>query len=75
MEFFLDTANLDAIKKYNEWGIIDGVTTNPSLIAKEGVSLEKRIKEKGYGTKAQQRYLKAQGKKLVAVKITDKRFK
>ena len=30
---------------YASWGIIDGVTTNPSLIAKEGVSLEKRIKE------------------------------
>lgn len=45
MQFFLDTANLDDIKKYASWGIVDGVTTNPSLIAKEGVSLEKRIKE------------------------------
>ena len=45
MEFFLDTANLEDIKKYAAWGIIDGITTNPSLIAKEGVSLEKRIKE------------------------------
>ena len=45
MEFFLDTANLEDIKKYAAWGIIDGVTTNPSLIAKEGVSLEDRIKE------------------------------
>lgn len=45
MEFYIDTANLDDIKKYNDWGIVDGVTTNPSLIAKEGVSLEKRIKE------------------------------
>jgi len=45
MQFFLDTANLDAIKKYAAWGIVDGVTTNPSLIAKEGVSLEKRIRE------------------------------
>ena len=45
MEFFLDTANIDEIKKYASWGIVDGVTTNPSLIAKEGVSLEKRIKE------------------------------
>ena len=44
MQFFLDTANLDDIKKYAAWGIVDGVTTNPSLIAKEGVSLEKRIK-------------------------------
>ncbi len=45
MKFFLDTANLDAIKKFAAWGVVDGVTTNPSLIAKEGVSLEKRIKE------------------------------
>ena len=45
MKFFLDTANLEDIKKYNEWGVVDGVTTNPSLIAKEKVSLEKRIKE------------------------------
>jgi len=45
MDFYIDTANLDDIKKYNDWGIVDGVTTNPSLIAKEGVSLEKRIKE------------------------------
>ena len=45
MEFFLDTANLEDIKKYAAWGVVDGVTTNPSLIAKEGVSLEKRIKE------------------------------
>jgi transaldolase len=45
MQFFLDTANIEDIKKYSTWGIIDGVTTNPSLIAKEGVSLEKRIKE------------------------------
>lgn len=45
MKFFLDTANLESIKKYNEWGVVDGVTTNPSLIAKEGVSLEARIKE------------------------------
>jgi transaldolase len=45
MQIFLDTANLDDIKKYAAWGIVDGVTTNPSLIAKEGVSLEKRIKE------------------------------
>ncbi len=36
MKFFLDTANLDEIRKACSWGIIDGVTTNPSLIAKEG---------------------------------------
>lgn len=45
MQLFLDTANLEAIKKFAAWGIVDGVTTNPTLIAKEGVSLEKRIKE------------------------------
>ncbi len=45
MKFFLDTANLDDIKKYAAWGMVDGVTTNPSLLAKEGVNLEKRIKE------------------------------
>lgn len=45
MKFFLDTANLEAIKKLAAWGVVDGVTTNPSLIAKEGVSLEKRIRE------------------------------
>lgn len=45
MQLFLDTANLEEIKKYAAWGIVDGVTTNPTLIAKEGVSLEKRIKE------------------------------
>ncbi len=36
MKFFLDTANLDEIREAASWGIIDGVTTNPSLIAKEG---------------------------------------
>ena len=36
MKFFIDTANLDEIKEANELGLIDGVTTNPSLIVKEG---------------------------------------
>lgn len=45
MKFFLDTADLELIKKYASWGIVDGVTTNPSIIAKEGVDLETRIKE------------------------------
>lgn len=43
MKFFLDTANLDEIKAASRWGVIDGVTTNPSLIAKEGVPLEEQI--------------------------------
>ena len=46
MEFYLDTANLEEIKKYIALGIVDGVTTNPSLIAKEkGVDYSQRIKE------------------------------
>ena len=36
MKFFIDTANLDEIKEVTELGLIDGVTTNPSLVAKEG---------------------------------------
>ncbi len=36
MKFFIDTANLDEIKEATELGMIDGVTTNPSLVAKEG---------------------------------------
>jgi transaldolase len=45
MKFFLDTANLDELKKGAAWGIVDGVTTNPSLIAKEGKPLEEHIRE------------------------------
>lgn len=37
MKFFIDTANLDQIKEANELGVLDGVTTNPSLMAKEGI--------------------------------------
>ncbi len=36
MKLFIDTANLDEIREVNSWGVLDGVTTNPSLIAKEG---------------------------------------
>ena len=36
MKLFIDTANIDEIREINEWGILSGVTTNPSLIAKEG---------------------------------------
>jgi transaldolase len=45
MKFFLDTANVEQITKAAEYGIIDGVTTNPSLIAKEGVDHATRILE------------------------------
>lgn len=44
MKFFLDSANLTELKKAIEWGVIDGVTTNPSLIAKEGVPVEDQVR-------------------------------
>ena len=44
MRIFLDTANLDDLRKGADWGIIDGVTTNPSLIAKEGIAIEEQIR-------------------------------
>jgi len=44
MKFYLDTANLASIKKYNAMGLVDGVTTNPSLIVKEGADFEETIK-------------------------------
>jgi transaldolase len=43
MLFFIDTANLDQIREASELGILDGVTTNPSLMAKEGISGDKNI--------------------------------
>ena len=45
MKFFLDTANLDELRRGAAWGIVDGVTTNPSLIAKEAKPLEEHIRE------------------------------
>ncbi|MFC0470956.1 fructose-6-phosphate aldolase [Halalkalibacter kiskunsagensis] len=45
MKFFIDTANLEEIKKAYRIGILAGVTTNPSLVAKEGVKFEERIAE------------------------------
>jgi transaldolase len=45
VKFFLDTANLDEIKKGVSWGIVDGVTTNPTLVAKEGKPFEEHIRE------------------------------
>ncbi len=44
MKFFLDTANLQEIQRALPWRIIDGVTTNPSLLAKEGVPLEEQLR-------------------------------
>lgn len=45
MKFFIDTANVDEIREVASWGILDGVTTNPSLIAKEGRDFKEVIKE------------------------------
>ena len=45
MKFFIDTANVDEIREANDMGIICGVTTNPSLIAKEGRDFNDVIKE------------------------------
>jgi len=45
MKIFIDTANLDEIREANSWGIIDGVTTNPSLVAKEGKNFRKLIEK------------------------------
>ena len=45
MKFFLDTANLAQIKEGASWGIVDGVTTNPTLISKENLKFEELIKE------------------------------
>jgi transaldolase len=44
VKFFLDTANLDELKKGASWGILDGVTTNPTLIAKEGRPIEEQVR-------------------------------
>ena len=43
MKIFLDTANLDELRKAADWGVVDGVTTNPSLIAKEGRPIQEQI--------------------------------
>ena len=45
MKIFLDTANLDDIRKGAAWGVVDGVTTNPSLIAKEGKPPAEQIRK------------------------------
>ena len=44
MKIFLDTASLEELRKSAEWGIVDGVTTNPSLIAKEGRPIEEQVR-------------------------------
>jgi transaldolase len=45
MKFFIDTANIEEIKEAHRMGMVDGVTTNPSLVAKEGRDFEEIIKE------------------------------
>jgi transaldolase len=45
MKIFLDTANLDQIKEAASWGILDGVTTNPTLVSKENLKFEDLIRE------------------------------
>src|SRR5699024_10654022 len=45
MEFFIDTANVDEIKAANDLGMLAGVTTNPTLVAKEGVDFHERLRE------------------------------
>jgi transaldolase len=45
MKFFIDTANLQEIRKANELGLLDGVTTNPTLVAREGRDFEELVKE------------------------------
>lgn len=45
MKFFIDTANLEQIKEAQDLGILDGVTTNPSLMAKEGINGAEAIKQ------------------------------
>jgi transaldolase len=45
MKIFLDTANLEELRKASAWGVVDGVTTNPSLVAKEGQPLAEQIRK------------------------------
>ena len=45
MQIYIDTANLDEIKQANDLGVLDGVTTNPSLVAKEGADFHTRLKD------------------------------
>jgi len=45
MKFFIDTANLEQIKEAQALGILDGVTTNPSLMAKEGINGDEKVKQ------------------------------
>jgi len=76
MKIFIDTANIEQIKEVNSWGILDGVTTNPSLVAKENKDFSKLVNEicavvdgpisvEAVSTKAED--IIKEGKKLAAV--------
>jgi transaldolase len=76
MKIFIDTANIEQIKEVNSWGILDGVTTNPSLVAKENKDFSKLVKEicavvdgpisvEAVSTKAED--IIKEGKKLAAI--------
>ena len=45
MKFFLDTANVEEIRQGVDWGLVDGVTTNPTLVSREGRDFEQVVKE------------------------------
>lgn len=45
MKIFIDTANIEEIKEISSWGILEGVTTNPSLLAKEGIKIQDAIRD------------------------------
>ena len=45
MKFFLDSANVDEIREAASWGVLDGITTNPSLVSKEGKNFKELIRE------------------------------
>ncbi len=45
MKLFIDTGNIEEIKEVASWGVLEGVTTNPTLIAKEGKDFKEVVKE------------------------------
>src|SRR2546422_3546149 len=45
MKFFLDTANLEEIRTVHRWGILDGITTNPTLVSREGMDYRTVVRE------------------------------
>ena len=45
MKLFLDTANVEHIREINDWGILAGITTNPTLVSREGRGMREALKE------------------------------